>query len=118
MHLKTDFSILKCLKISNVVLLNYGIRFSCVLNIYLNIKFSLHLCHIHDCICHVRLGRGGNVVGRGSGGCRIHDSISSMQLGRTGDARTTHKTLKTPRKQMVTDGRTDRQWLIESRARD
>ena len=47
------------------------------------------------------------MVGRGGGGCRIHDSISSMQLGRSGDARTTRKTPKTPKKQMVTDGRTD-----------
>ena len=49
---------------------------------------------IHDSISRVRLGRGGNVVGRGGGGCRIHDSISSMQLGRSGDARTARKTIK------------------------
>ena len=63
--------------------------------------------HIHDSISRVRLGRGGNVVGRGGGGCRIHDSISSMQLGRSGDARTARKTPKMLKKQMVTDGRTD-----------
>ena len=55
----------------------------------------------------MRLGRGGNVVGRGGGGCRIHDSISSMQLGRSGDARTARKTPKTPKKQMVMERRMD-----------
>ena len=59
-----------------------------------------------DSISRVQLGRGSNVGGRGGGGCHIHESIGHMQLGRSGDAKTTHKTPKTPRKQMVTDGRT------------
>ena len=41
------------------------------------------------------LGRGSNVVGRGSGECRIHYSISHVPLGRSSDAKTARKTPKT-----------------------
>ena len=54
------------------------------------------------------LGRGSNVVGRGSEECRIDNSISHVQLGRSSDAKTAHKTPKTPKKQRR-DQQTDRQ---------
>ena len=59
-------------------------------NLYIQSKQG----RIHKAISRLRLGRGGNVVGRGGGECHIHDSISSMQLGRGGDARNTRKTVK------------------------
>ena len=44
------------------------------------------------------LGRGSNMLGRGSEECHIHNSISHMQSGRSSDAKTARKTPKTPKK--------------------